>query len=754
MSETKTIEVPIQGMDCADCTLHVQRAIASVPGVSDVEVFLVAEKAVVKYDSQLADLADISRAVESAGYSVASQESETSDEPTVRDFTRRVLTLLGVLFGVVLFVVVFGEWLGMFETVSESIPWYVGLTLVIIAGYPVFRNVVRAARHGQVIAHTLMTVGVLAALVIGQWMTALVIVFFMRVGDYVEHFTAERARHAVKDLTTMAPQTARVERDGAEIKLPVEQVAVGEIVIVRPGECVPVDGEVVSGHAVVDQSKITGESLPVEAGPGAHVYSAAIAHQGSVRVRATQVGEDTTFGTVIRMVEQAEANKAEVQRVADRFSTYFLPVVAGIAALTFIVSRDPLATAAVLVVACSCAFALATPIAMLASIGAGAKRGLLFKGGKYVELLDKADVMLIDKTGTLTLGKPVITDICVLNGELAVIGDESQNVDNELHITNEELRIKEGVDAENEILRLAASAEKYSEHPLAEAVREAARENNLELFEPKEFKAVPGLGVRARVNGQFVEVGNKRFFDVGQKWNLLSGRHGRADNVLCDGEGTNMSEGRRARDLSNIEVFESQGKSVIYVSVDGELAGVLAAGDTLREEVPLALQKVCELGFRRIELLTGDHERTAAPLAEELGVAYQAELLPEDKIEVVKNYQERGHTVVMIGDGVNDAPALAQADVGIAMGAAGSDVAIEVADVALMRDDWLLVPEAIRISRRTMQVVRTNIIFTGVYNLVGLTLAAFGILPPVLAAAAQSLPDLGILANSSRLLRE
>ena len=310
-----------------------------------------------------------------------------------------------------LFVAVVGEGLGLFERLTELVPWPVWLALVVIAGYPIFRNVIRATLHRQIISHTLMTIGVLAAIAVGQWMTALVVVFFMRVGDAVERFTTDRARRSLKSLTALAPRTARVDRDGAEVELPIDQLRPGDIVIVRPGEQIPADGEVLDGQATVDQAAITGESLPVEAGPGSRVYAATFARLGHLRVRVTHAGADSTYGRVVQQVEEAEANRADIQRTADRFSTYFLPIVLGIAALTFLLSRDPLATAAVLVVACSCSIALATPIAVLASVGAAAKHGLLIKGGRYLELLDRADVLLVDKTGTVTLGKPEITDV-------------------------------------------------------------------------------------------------------------------------------------------------------------------------------------------------------------------------------------------------------------------------------------------------------------------------------------------------------
>ena len=688
-----TIEVPITGMDCAECTQHIHKAISGLPGVESVEVFLSSEKAVVRLDPGQVDFPAIRKAVESAGnYSVPETRPPLA-APTV-SFTRRIMSVLTVVFGLVLFIVIVGEWLGLFETLNETVPLPVGIAIIIAGGWPVFRNVLRATLKGQIISHTLMTIGAIAALAVGEWVTAAIVVVFMRVGQYVENFTTESARRAVKQLTAMAPQTARVERDGSEQEVPVGEVQVGEIVIVRPGERIPVDGEVVGGQATVDQASITGESMPVEVAPGSHVFAATIPRLGSLRVRTSRIGADTTFGRVVKMVEEAEAHRADVQRFADKFSAYYLPGVTGLAALTFLISRNPLSTAAVLIVACSCSIALATPIAMLASIGAAAKRGLLIKGGKYLESLARANLLLVDKTGTLTLGQPQITDVIPLNGMAA-----------------------------EEILVLAASAERYSEHPLAEAVRAAARAKNLALSEPQNFEAIPGKGIRASINGNRIAIGNRQLITPAQSLPLA-------------------------------EEMERQGKTLLFLSLNDELAGVLGAADTLRPEVPAALSQMRSLGTEQIELLTGDNERTAAALAEQLGVEYRSGLLPENKIEVVKEYQSKGRTVIMVGDGVNDAPALAQADIGVAMGAAGTDIAIEASHIALMREDWTLLPDVLRIAQRTMAVVKMNLIFTAAYNIVGLGLAAFGILPPVLAAVAQSLPDLGILANSARLLRQ
>ena len=696
------IEIPIRGMDCAGCCSSVQKALTALPGVQQADVLLAAEKAIVRYDTAQVDVSTLHRAVEGAGYTVPSRnkvavtqtDAAANLAETGNTFTRSVLFFTGLVAAIVLLVVVAGEWLGLFEAVTKRIPWYVGWLIVLAGWYPILRNVIRATLRREVISHTLMSIGVVAALAVGQWTTAAIVVLFMRVGDYVEGFTAERARRAVKDLTQLAPQTARIKRNGIEQEVAIEAVTVDDTVLVLPGEQIPVDGVVVAGQATVNQATITGESMPVEVAVGSTVFAATIAQLGHLHIQVTRVGADTTFGRVIKLVADAETNRADVQRIADRFSTYFLPVVAGIAILTFLLRRDPLATAAVLVVACSCSFALATPIAMLASIGASAKRGLLIKGGKYLELLAKADVVLLDKTGTLTMGQPQITDVVALNGK-----------------------------SKSEILTLAATAEQYSEHPLAAAVREAGRREGLPMLAMEHFVATPGLGIQAKVSGNTIAVGNHRLLATP------------VESLAVD-------------------TLTQQGKSLLYVIENEIPIGVLAAADTIRPEVPEAIRALQQLGIQHIELLTGDHERTAATLAQQFGIKYQANLLPEDKVAIVKRYQSQGHTVVMVGDGVNDAPALAQADVGIAMGAAGTDIALEASHIALMRDDWRLVPEAFSIARRTLRVVKMNLGFTILYNTIGLLLAAFGILPPVLAAVAQSIPDLGILANSSSLLRQ
>lgn len=733
-------ELPVRGMDCASCASVVRSALESVDGVTSVDVRLAAEKAVVEWDDERTDTGRLADAVASAGYRVPGRSGDNAspgaegsggDPPADRDegarerfadaerFTRRAFRLTGLVFGAVLVVVVLGEWAGLLDVAAEAISFPVGVGIVLLVGWPAFVGVVRAALHGRIISHTLMAVGVLAALAVGQWVTAAVVAFFMRVGDFVEGFTFRRGTRALRELEELAPRTARKVDGEVEKEVPLDAVEPGDLVAVRPGERIPVDGRVVGGWAAVEQASITGESVPVEVEPGDTVFASTIPRGGSLRVEVTRVGSESTFGRIVRMVENAEAERGSVERFADRFSTWYLPVVGLIALATFLIRGDALATAAVLVVACSCAFAIATPVAMLATIGASARRGLLIKGGAYLEALTRADVILVDKTGTFTRGTPTVDRVVPLGRS----AEPSTRVAAGGAPDGPSSEVATGV-AWNpgEILRLAASAELGSEHPLGEAIRSAADDAGLSVPAPTEFRTLEGIGVEAVVEGRTVRVGSRR---------ILASRAG----------------------ASRVEGLDDEGLTLAYVVVDGGPVGAIGLRDRIRDDVPEAVEALRELGLDRIEILTGDREAATRPVAESLGVEYRAELLPEEKIRIVREYQERGHTVVMIGDGVNDAPALAQADVGMAMGAAGTDLALEVAHVALMRDDWSLVPEAFRTARRTLGVVKGNFALTGAYNAVGLTLAALGILPPILAAAAQSIPDLGILGNSVRLLR-
>ena len=693
----KEVQLTIKGMDCSGCANNVKSALEQLEQVESAEVFLSAEKAKIRTTSDNPDLRPLKKAVEEIGYHIpddTSQKSQNSDE-SLKTKAQKSFRLFGLVFGAILLVVIAGEWLGLFQALTQGVPFWAGAALVLLMGYPVFKQVVVAAKKGLVTPHALMALGSLTALAAGEWVTAGIVVFFMRTGDYIENYTTEKARDSLRSLTKLAPQTATVLRDGSEKEVPIDQVKKGDQILVRPGGKVPVDGTVIEGHATIDESSITGESMPVEKSEGSTVFASTIAQGGFLTLQADAIGSDTTFGKIITMVEEAESRKGAIQRYADRFSAWYLPVVAFIAILTYLLSGDLMATVAVMVVACACAFALATPVALLASVGANAKRGVLIKGGKYVEALARADVLLIDKTGTLTFGRPEISEIIPLNG-----------------ITEEELLI------------MAASAEQYSDHPIGKAVVEAAQKRHLNLQKPSNFEEITAKGVRAIFEDYSITVGNERLVE-------------------------NSDQDIRP----TVDKIKEAGKTAVVVQKDGLPIGLLAARDTERSEAGIALKNLRQQhSFGTVELLTGDNTETARHLAHKLALDFRAELLPEDKIDIVKQYQSNGQTVVMIGDGVNDAPALAQADVGIVMGTTGTDVAIETADITLMRDDWELVPDLFASADKTMSIIKWNFGFTTAYNLVGLSLAAFGILPPVLAAAAQSLPDVGILLNSSRLL--
>ena len=699
---TKTIELSVKGMDCADCALHVQRAVSALPGVTRAQVFLMTEKGVVEFDPARADEQKIIRAVESAGYHARVEGADAAQQSRAAQVADRVrLAFVGAV-GVLAVAALVAERTGLAQAALGRIPPWLALLAVLAGGIPIFVAALKGVLVRQINAEVLMSVGILAATALGEFAAAAMIVFFMTVAHFLESFTTGRSREAIRSLMRITPKTGRVLRDGAEVNVSIEQLQVGDHVIVRPGEQIPVDGRVVSGRSAVDQAPITGESLPVEKNCGDKVFAGTLNQLGRLAVETTCIGRDTTLGKIVRLVAEAEASKAPVQKFADRYSSYLLPVVLGVGLLTMLISGNVRNGIAVMVVACPCAVALATPLSVVASTGAAARRGILVKGGLYLEALARVDTVVVDKTGTLTLGKPSVTLIC-----------DFKSLSN----------------PRSEILGLAAALEQYSEHPLAGAVMAEAGARGLTLDGAHDFEAIPGKGVVARVNGDSVCLGTRALLDD------------------C-GVQVNPEDGRRAVEL------EAQGQTVLWLARNSEALGLIAVADVIRPEVPAAIAELKRLGIKRLILLTGDNERTANAVAAQLGIAeVRANLLPQDKIEAVRALQAEGRKVAMIGDGINDAPALAQADVGIAMGAAGADVALEAAHVALMRDDWSQVPQAIRVGRRTFRTIQQNITFGVLYNIAGVTLAALGILPPVLAAAAQSLPDVAVFLNSSRLLK-
>ena len=623
------------------------------------------------------------------------------------------------------------ERFGILNGIVGQIPAPIVILAILVGGYPIFKSAFLGARAKQINADLLMTVAITGASLLGEFVSAALIVFFMSIAHYLENFTTEKSRAAIRQLITLAPKTARIQRNGAEVEIPVDQLHAHDTMIVRPGERLAADGTVVDGASSVDQSPITGESMPMEKRAGDSIFAGSVNQRGALRVNVTRIGRDSMLGKIIRLVEEAEAAKAPVQKFADRYSALYLPVVVGAAVLTFLVTQNPTNAIAVLVVACPCAIALATPLAVVASVGRAARQGILIKGGLYLETLAKVDTLVMDKTGTLTFGKPRLTDIEVSSSKFQVSsnGNETCNLKPET------------------ILRFAATAEKYSEHPLASAILDEAKARGIQIDAPTSFQVIAGQGVVAQLNGNEIIFGNQR---------------------LMDERGIIASEQLRARATE----LEREGKTVMFLAVSGSklqvsslqsstlnpetlnIAGLVAVADVVRENVPKALKRLQLLGIKRMVLLTGDNQRVASALAQQLGVEYRAEMLPADKIDFVRELQSQGHRVAMIGDGINDAPALAQADVGIAMGVAGTDVAMEAAHIALMTDEWENIPAAISLARRAYRTIQQNIAFGLLFNIAGLTLAATGVLTPVMAAAAQSLPDVAVFLNSSKLLRK
>jgi Cd2+/Zn2+-exporting ATPase/Cu+-exporting ATPase len=697
MKDNKSLEIKISGMDCADCALHVKKALDDIPSVTSADVLLGAEKAIVYYKDIKPLLEDIQQAVEKVGYK-AYLESEGKPEPYPSDAILQfgktsIFLFIGILIAV-LGITLIGERMGSIALIESFIPWYVWLGAIILGGFPVFSQVIRALSRKQIISHTLMSASVLTAIIVGEWATAMLIVLFMRLGDFIEKNTTQKARQAIRKLKQAAPQSAHVIINGKQSEVPIAKLNAGDIVIVKPGESVPVDGVIVDGKAVVNQAAISGESMPIDKEAGNNVYAASIVHNGSLRIQTVAAGKDSLFGRILTMVEEAEANRGEIQNIADRFSSIYLPIVAIIALATYLVSGNIIAAAAVMAVSCSCSFSLATPVAMLASIGTAAQQGLLFKGGKYIESMEHIDSIFIDKTGTLTLGQPAITEIKTTNNH-----------------------------NEYEILQFAASVEQYSEHPLADAVIRKAHVSNIPLLPINEFTSEIGHGVSASVNGTYVQISNHPYHIE-----------------------------RKSREIA--ERMEKQSKTLLYVHFDKQLAAIMGAEDILRKDAKQAIERIGHINKENIIMISGDHTAAVKRIADELGIAFKAEMLPQDKIALIQEAQHKGRRVMMIGDGINDAPALAQADIGVAMGSSGTDIAIETAHIVLLREDWDLIPEAFQIAKRTMRVVRFNIFLTAIYNLTGISLAALGLLAPAVAAAMQSIPDVGIMANSARLLKK
>ena len=744
----KETTIPIGGMTCSACAKAIERAVGKLPGAR-AEVNFATEKALVRYDPEKTRLSEIKAAITKAGYTplaAADSGAKVDEHKAAKEREIRVLKTkfsVSALFSAPLLYIAMGAMLGWPMPAAINAMNYplryalLELLLVIpaiAAGYRFYTVGFRAIRHGAPNMDSLIAMGTSAAIVYSLYSTfsiasgefravdhlyfetAGVIITLILLGKTLEAITKGRTSESIKKLMGLQPKTATVIHDGAEIELPIEEVEPGDVVMVRPGEKIPVDGEVLTGSTAVDESMLTGESLPVDKGPGDAVVGASVNKNGSITFRATKVGADTVLSRIIKLVEDAQGSKAPIAQMADIVSGYFVPAVFAIAlvsAAAWLLAGHTLVFAltvfvAVLTIACPCALGLATPTAIMVGTGKGAEYGVLIKSGVALETAHKIDTIVFDKTGTLTNGRPELTD----------------------------LHPADGID-ELELLSLAASAEKASEHPLGEAVVRAAEAKGAKLLPVSAFKAVPGHGINASVDGRRVLLGNERH---------LTGSGVSGDAAFQKG-------------LALAHELSGEGKTAMHVAVDGRYAGVLAVADTVKETSARAVAALRSLGVQ-VAMITGDNRRTAEAVARTLGIdRVLAEVLPQDKAGEVKKLQAEGRTVAMVGDGINDAPALAQADIGIAVGS-GTDVAMESADIVLMRSDLMDVPTAIKLSKSVIRNIKQNLFWAFGYNVLGIPVAAgllyaFGgpLLNPIIAAAAMSMSSVSVLTNALRLKR-
>ena len=748
--DTTNISLNIGGMTCAACVSHVEKALREVDGVESSAVNLATERATVQFATGAAGIEDLRAAVEDAGYSVlgVGSDEEISGNPRqVADLRTKAAFSIAIAALIMALMAIPGA--------RDILPFRLDILLFIFAipvqfwaGRRFYNGAWGALRHGTSNMNTLIAVGTSVAfgysaavtILHDRWIfahydsatffeTSTAIIGLVLLGRYLEARAKGKASEAIRGLMSLRPETATVIRDGVEVEVPIEEVGVGEHVRVLPGERIPVDGKVTNGNSWVDEAVLTGESMPVEKTENDDVYGATVNTTGNITIQATGVGKDTVLARIIRMVEEAQGSKAPIQRLADAISSYFVPAVIAVAAVVFFIwlafGPSPsyvyamVASVAVLIIACPCAMGLATPTAIMVGTGKAAELGVLIRSAETLERAHKTGVVVFDKTGTLTTGVPEVTGIVTKR------------------VTDSEL------------LTLAGTLEKSSEHPVGRAIVAAAEQRGLSLDSPvQDAVARPGMGIVGRVDENIVSVGNLRFAES----------HGLAMNGL-DAPGDEMAR---------------SGKTVSYVAVDGEAVGIIAVSDTVKEGVKGAIDEVKRQGIE-VAMLTGDSRQTAVAVARSLGIdKVIANVLPEDKAEHVAALQQDGTVVAMVGDGINDAPALAQADVGIAV-ATGTDIAMEAADITLIRGDLMGVARAISVSKRTMRTVRQNLFWAFAYNVALIPVAAgilypvfaadgvpqaltpalgeFGFLNPILAAAAMAISSVSVIANSLRLKR-
>jgi len=739
IGKTESITLPVGGMSCASCVLTIEKAVNSLSGVANVSVNFAAEKAIIEYDKKVSTLDDIKNIVKSVGYEIK-EEKESLEDPA-RIVWQQAKSRLYIAWAVTIPIIIIMILEMIFGIMIPYFHWFMvllGASVVLIPGFETLKAGFNSIRHGAASMDVLIGMGTIAALLTGVLKLmnipienyagiAGMIMAFHLTGRYFEAMSKGKASQAIQRLIKLGAKTARVLINGEEKEIPVEQLKVGDIMVIRPGEKIPTDGEVTEGSSSIDESMATGESMPVKKKTGDSVIGATINQQGLLRVRTTKVGKDTFLAQVIKLVEKCQGSKIPIQKFADQVTARFVPFVLIIAVITFFgwfiftpvfakilfwaqgflpwvnpslsaISLAIFAAVAVLVIACPCALGLATPTALMVGSGLGAERGILFRSGEAIQTLKEVKAIVFDKTGTITKGRPEVTDIIPVEG--------IQELD---------------------ILKYAGSLESGSEHPLASAIVESSKARGIEVTTPKEFEAVSGKGITGKIDGKEIVVGNTKLFkDKGIKYEFMA---------------------------EKIVELENEAKTPMLIAFDQKMAGVIAVADSLKDDSKDALKALKAIGLNLV-MITGDNERTANSIAKKVGIdKVIANILPADKQKEVEKLQKDYGTVAMVGDGINDAPALTQANVGIAIGT-GTDIAIESSDVTLVRGNLSSVVTAIKLSKSTFKKIKQNLFWAFFYNVIAIPLAVLGLLHPVIAEIAMATSSVNVVTNSLRLRRE
>jgi heavy metal translocating P-type ATPase len=691
----KTVKLQVDGMSCASCAKAVEKALGAVPGVEKASVNFVSKTAAVDVQGATASEQVLIDAVKRSGYNahLPVKNRDAEENHAARLQLAKVIGTGALLF--------LGWLLGAIKIVPSTVSTALVIVALILAAYPIFSRAIKALFTWRLDADVLVAIAVIAASSVGEFVAAGEVAFIMLLGAQLEEYTIRRARRSLGSLLSLVPPTARVRRDGNEAEVAASEVRVGDIVVVRAGERIPVDGVVHSGMASVNQAPVTGESMPVDKSEGDEVFVGTLAETGALIIEAKRVGEDTTLARIAQLVEQAHQREAPIQRTLDRAAAWLVPVMLTLSALVFFFTHDTARAITVLIVACPCALILATPTAIMAAISRAARSGVLIKGGQYLEATARLHTIVFDKTGTLTSGEPEVTHVSRFDDH-----------------------------SEAELVEMAAVAEKMSGHPVARAIMRKATALGVSAEDPATFQAHHGRGVVAERNGQRLVVGQ---------------------TGLMNDQSVVMSDALHA----HMDEHHGEGHTTIVVAHDGKICGTICVSDTVRAKADEAIRDLRDLGVEKVVMLTGDNQRVAMQIAGKLGLDdVKADVLPEQKAQHIESLKRPGRTgVAMVGDGVNDAPALAVADVGIAMGVSGTDVAHEAADIALMADDLSKIAFAVGLSRHTLRIIKQGLLFALVYNVVMVTLASSGHLHMIGGAIAHQFSSVIVIVNAMRLLR-